>query len=239
MMTTTTTQTKAFQIKGGPVTLTTLHLQSNNLTEIAVQLAATIAQSPTFFANAPIVIDFNQLAEHADFNLDQLVQLLRQHSLIPIGIRSKDETMRAAAILLSLATFSNESPLKQQTDNQSKPASADSTDKSYQPTKVITQPIRSGQQIYAKDADLLVLSSVSPGSEILADGNIYVYGTLRGRALAGINGNKDARILCQALDAELISVAGHYQISENIKKPNAEGTIHIYLENEHLCISCL
>lgn len=80
---------------------------------------------------------------------------------------------------------------------------------------------------------------MSPGAEILADGHIYVYGALRGRALAGVNGNKDARILCQTLDAELISIAGYYQISENIKKPSAQGYVHIYLENDHLCIGTL
>lgn len=234
---TATTQNHAFQIKGGPVTLSTIHLQTENLNEIAVQLAATIAQSPTFFANAPIVIDFNQLAQHTAINLDQLVQLLRQYSLIPIGIRSKNESVRAAAILLGLATFTTDQPSSRQSADDKLETKL--TNKSYQPTKVITQPIRSGQQIYAKEADLLVLSSVSPGSEILADGNIYIYGTLRGRALAGINGNKEARILCQNLDAELISVAGHYQISENIRKPDEQGTIHIYLENEHLCICTL
>jgi len=228
-MNTTTVRSHAFQLKGGPVTLTTLILQTTDLAEITAQLLSTVAQSPTFFANAPVIIDLNQLAENAAVDLDKLNQLLREQGLIPVGIRCANESLRAAAILLGFAVFpSEQAASKQPASTAPLPA--------YQPTKTITQPIRSGQQIYAKDSDLLILASVSPGAEVLADGNIYVYGSLRGRALAGINGNKEARIFCQSLEAELISIAGFYQISENLKKPSAEGMVQIYLENEHLCI---
>jgi septum site-determining protein MinC len=234
----TTLRSHAFQLKGGPITLTTLLLQSSDLPEISTQLTATVAQSPTFFSNAPVVLDFNQLQVPNALDIGKLVQLLRQHGLIPIGIRSQHEELRASAILLGLAIFPSE-----QTAGKTAPSTKDVVTPlptpSYQATKVISQPIRSGQQIYAKDSDLLVLSTVSPGAEILADGNIYVYGALRGRALAGINGNKEAHILCQALEAELISIAGYYQISENIKKPSTGGTIHIYLNDGHLCIATL
>ena len=233
MSTITPSRNNAFQLKGGPVTLTTLHLQTNNLPEISLQLTATIAQSPTFFANAPVIIDLNQLANDATLDLAQLNQILRQHGLIPVGIRSNNEALRTAAMLVGLAIFPGEQTSPKQ------PITPAAKELTYQATKTITQPIRSGQQIYAKDSDLLILASVSPGAEVLADGNIYVYGTLRGRALAGINGNKEAHIFCQALEAELISIAGHYQISENLKKPESAGTIHIFLENEHLCIGTL
>ncbi|MDF2867457.1 MAG: minC [Gammaproteobacteria bacterium] len=237
MSTITTSRSHAFQLKGGPVTLTTLNLQTANLPEIILQLTATVAQSPTFFANAPVIIDSNQLSADMTLDLDQLNQALRKHGLIPVGIRSNNESLRTTANLIGLAIFpSEQASTKQSTTPQSAPTTKPLT---YQSTKTITQPIRSGQQIYAKDGDLLILSSVSPGAEVLADGNIYVYGTLRGRALAGINGNKEARIFCQALEAELISIAGHYQISENLKKPAAEGIIHIFLENDHLCIGAL
>ena len=85
------------------------------------------------------------------------------------------------------------------------------------PTKIITQPIRSGQQVYAPGGDLLILNSVSPGAELLADGHIHVMGALRGRALAGINGDPHAMIFCKSLEAELVSIAGQYQISEDLK----------------------
>ena len=94
-------------------------------------------------------------------------------------------------------------------------------------TKLITHPVRSGQQIYAAGGDLVVLSSVSPGAEVLADGNIHVYGTLRGRALAGVKGNRSARIFCQRLEAELISIAGHYKISEDLRNSHWQKALRL------------
>ena len=102
-------------------------------------------------------------------------------------------------------------------------------------SKVITQPVRSGQQVYAKDADLIVLSSVGTGAELLADGHIHVYGTLRGRALAGINGDKSARIFCSKLQAELVSVAGQYLMPQE-KCETYQGSKQILIEGEHLKI---
>jgi septum site-determining protein MinC len=102
--------------------------------------------------------------------------------------------------------------------------------------KIISQPIRSGQQIYAKEGDLIILASVSPGAEVLADGNIHIYGALKGRALAGVSGNKEARIFCQKLEAELVSIAGHYWVNEDLSPLPSGQTIQIYLENDRLHI---
>ena len=102
-------------------------------------------------------------------------------------------------------------------------------------SKVITQPVRSGQQIYAKNADLIVLASVSTGSELLADGNIHVYGALRGRALAGIQGDTSARIFCSSLNAELVSIAGQYLMPEENNK-KTQGAKQILMVDGHLKI---
>lgn len=84
------------------------------------------------------------------------------------------------------------------------------------PPKLVTRPVRSGQQVYAKDTDLVVLGQIGPGAELIADNNIHVYGPLRGRALCGVGGNTNARIFCQSLEAELVSVAGTYKVLEEI-----------------------
>jgi septum site-determining protein MinC len=102
---------------------------------------------------------------------------------------------------------------------------------------MIYQPVRSGQQIYAKNADLIILSSVSHGAEIIADGSIHVYGALHGRAIAGAQGDQAARIFCKKLDAELISIAGIYLLSDDFKKHQKEIPLQIYLENEKLLIA--
>jgi len=103
--------------------------------------------------------------------------------------------------------------------------------------KLITVPVRSGQQVVAKGSDLIVSSSVSRGAELLADGNIHVYGALRGRALAGISGYLEARIYCQSLEAELLSIAGYYRLSDAFDPVNKP--CQIYLVDEHIVIEPL
>lgn len=100
------------------------------------------------------------------------------------------------------------------------------------PTMLIKQPVRSGQQIYAKGSDLVIMSSVGAGAEVLADGHIHIYGSLRGRALAGVQGDSEARIFCNNLDAELISIAGQYKMSEDIPAEVKKGFVQVYLEDE-------
>lgn len=107
------------------------------------------------------------------------------------------------------------------------------------PTKIIYQPVRSGQQVYAKGGDLIVLAAVSPGAEILADGNIHVYGPLRGRALAGVQGDTKARIFCHSLEAELVSIAGQYKISEDLQKSGWKSSSQVYLVDDKLTITPL
>ncbi|NHO64573.1 septum site-determining protein MinC [Aestuariicella hydrocarbonica] len=107
------------------------------------------------------------------------------------------------------------------------------------PTKVITTPVRSGQQIYAAGGDLIVLAPVSAGAELLADGNIHVYGPLRGRALAGVNGNTEARVFCQSLEAELISIAGYFRVNEDLRDKHWKKSVQASLTDETLNIEPL
>ena len=118
----------------------------------------------------------------------------------------------------------------------SSPAQAPSVLK---PAKVVSRPVRSGQQIYAQGSDLVVTASVSEGAELLADGNIHVYGTLRGRALAGVKGNSNARVFCQSLDAELVSIAGQFIMHESVKGDCWKKPAQIFLEEETLRIAPL
>jgi septum site-determining protein MinC len=107
------------------------------------------------------------------------------------------------------------------------------------PTLVVDKPLRSGQQVYAK-GDLVVLDLVSYGAEVIAEGNIYIYAPLRGRALAGVHGNHDARIFCTCVEAELISIAGIYRTTENPLPPDVQGKpVQIRLEEEKLMIEPL
>ncbi|MCU0894623.1 MAG: septum site-determining protein MinC [Rhodospirillales bacterium] len=104
------------------------------------------------------------------------------------------------------------------------------------PSKVVIHPVRSGRQIYAQGGDLIVLASISPGAELIADGHIHVYGALRGRALAGIAGNPQARIFCRSLEAELVSVAGYWRVRDDIPEELIGKPVQIYLGNEQVVI---
>jgi septum site-determining protein MinC len=107
-------------------------------------------------------------------------------------------------------------------------------------SKIIDQPIRSGQQVYAPDGDLIVLAAVNAGAEIIADGNIHVYAPMRGRALAGVKGDNNARIFCHSMEAELVAIAGHYQVFEDkVPQPVYQRPVHVHLDDGRLIISPL
>jgi septum site-determining protein MinC len=92
-------------------------------------------------------------------------------------------------------------------------------------------PVRSGQQVYAENRDLTVLAAVGAGAEVIADGSIHIYGALRGRALAGAQGNEKARIFCREFHAELVAVAGHYKVLDEIPKELHGKPVQVWLDN--------
>ncbi|MDH5327151.1 MAG: septum site-determining protein MinC, partial [Gammaproteobacteria bacterium] len=107
-------------------------------------------------------------------------------------------------------------------------------------SKFIKQPIRSGQRVYAKGGDLVILGAVNHGAEVMADGNIHIYAPLRGRALAGLDGNSESRIFCHSMEAELVAVAGNYRVFEDkVPADLYKKSVQIYLEGEQLKIITL
>lgn len=225
----------AFQLKGSLFTLTVLHLLNTDTSIFAEQLTRLVKQTPKFFHYMPIVLDLQKLsAQTIDF--PNLVNCLREHNIIPVGVRGGTPEQHESATSMGLAILPNTKPESVEVNPQpTKQVAA----QPQQNAKLITQPVRSGQQIYARNSDLIILAPVSRGAELLADGNIHVYGPLRGRALAGVTGNQEARIFCQNLDAELVSIAGHYWVSEDLQKNSLKDNVHIYLENERLHVGTL
>lgn len=218
----------AVAFKGGMFTLTTLQILNPDLKAVSDELDAKIEQAPNFFLFAPIILDLSRIAK-AEETLDllSLCHVLKAKKLIPVGIRGANKTLKEKAQELDLALFPEEKShgnkknaektiTKPTTNEDTAPAPAVSPVATT--TRFITQPVRSGQQIYAQGGDLIVLASVSHGAELLADGHIHVYGALRGRALAGVQGFQEATIFCRSLEAELISIAGHYRLSEDLKE---------------------
>ncbi|HAI69299.1 MAG TPA: septum site-determining protein MinC [Gammaproteobacteria bacterium] len=231
----------ALEFKGNLLTLMVLHLLDHDNEKIAEQLADKISKAPGFFQNAPVIIDLHAVQdEQADdddksVDLSELVGLMRRYGLIPVAVRGGNPLQHETALSVNLGILTDTKPLRPKSSTEPEPAEVSAPSM----TKIITQPIRSGQQVVALQGDLIVLSTVSHGAEILAHRHIHVYGTLRGRALAGVNGDTDARIFCQHLDAELLSIAGQYQVNEDLPDALRNKSAQIYLAENALKIEPL
>ena len=252
---------QAVLLKGSLFTLTVVQLFTTQYEQISENLSDLANKLPNFFAHTPVVIDCQKLPTTGNLNFLELKEIFLKHQLIPVGVRGANADANQAAIAAGFAIMplskdnhdfevNKNTPLNDvettpQTKNTAsinnqkvKTHSPKTTPANYiSPTRIITQPVRSGQQVYAKNGDLVVLASVSHGAELLADGNIHVYGALRGRALAGIRGDKQAKIFCQQLEAELISIAGYYMVKENLIIPDGDSFIHIYLDDKQVQIT--
>lgn len=230
----------AFQLKGSMLAITVLELARNDLESLDRQLAAKVALAPNFFSNTPLVLALDKLpAGEGAIDLPGLMRICRHHGLRTLAIRANRIEDIAAAIAIDLPVLppsnARERPLEVEEKKPEKPP-----EPMIQPTRVITTPIRGGQQIYAQGCDLVVISSVSSGAELLADGNIHVYGPMRGRALAGIKGDRKARIFCQQLGAELLSIAGQYKVSEDLRRDPLWGApVQVSLSGDVLNITRL
>lgn len=229
--------------------LSVLWLQDANIKRVVRQLAAKIRQAPDFFRNMPVVIDLEVLAaQRVLLDFPALVQALREHGMVPVGVRNGSEDHNSAATLAGLALLwprrarqpsrpETAASNQEETPADSKNGAAKPSGSNAQSSVVVVHPVRSGQQVYARGSDLVVIAPVSVGSELIADGNIHVYGPLRGRALAGVTGDQTRRIFCQHLEAELVAIAGHYQVSEELAPELKGKPVQIRLDEGRLITS--
>lgn len=221
----------AFNLKGGSFTATILELLTVDPDHVAAQLQARMQDASAWLMQSPVILNLDKVAD-ADENTDwkRLIALCQSRQVSLVGIRAPEHLQvalkslglpllpglkrkGAEVELAATAPVSVPAPAAVATPAPAREVAATGG----APTRIITQPVRGGQQIYAA-GDLIVLSAVSAGAEVLADGNIHIYGPLRGRALAGVQGNAEARIFCQTLEAELISIAGRYRVAEDLRK---------------------
>lgn len=213
-----------FEIKSADLALVALLLKTANVEQIAQGLQTQFSDSPDFFDQDPLLIDLSGLSEAdagKDIDFSSLVRILREYGLMPLAIKGGSDAQRAAAFDAGLVDandarirrLSMETPVLQATETvatETAPAAP-----SFSGAVVLDRTLRSGQQFYAKGKDLVVLSMVNAGAEVIADGDIHIYSTLRGKAIAGARGKTDARIFAYAMEPELISIAGVYRTSEN------------------------
>ncbi|MCH2158706.1 MAG: septum site-determining protein MinC [Oleiphilaceae bacterium] len=236
----------SIKLKASLAPMTALELTSFEPKQFSEELAAKVAQAPSFFENLPVVIGLEKY-EEPSLDFERLIEICQAHQVKAIAVRGASASLqdvarnhglgilakqkeRNAAIDTDTPAASEPAPQEPKADEPAKVEIKTET----QISKIVHHPIRSGQQVYAADGDLIILASVSAGAEILADGNIHVYGTLRGRALAGVKGNTKARIFCQSMAAELVSVAGQYKISEDIPSSTIGKPCQVYLDEQTL-----
>ncbi|MBA4260669.1 MAG: septum site-determining protein MinC [Comamonadaceae bacterium] len=212
-----------FEIKSANLPLVALLLKSADLDRLSAEFAQRFGDVPDFFDHDPLLIDLHplQLAEPgAALDVVALAALLRGHRLNPLAVRGGSDEQMAQAIAAGLT------PAPDAAVQRAAPAAAPEPVAQPQPAPgalVIDKPLRSGQQVYARGRDLVVMAMVNPGAEVIADGHIHVYAPLRGKAMAGARGNGDARIFALAMDPELISIAGIYRTSETALPPQVRG----------------
>lgn len=224
----------SFEIKSAQLPLVSLILKTNDWkilqTEIARQFGPQ-GESPDFFDHDALVLDFSQLEPETPLqDLVPLLKVLRSCNLVPVAVRSASPEWMKTALALGLVEAAPEVHRVRPAPEASLPSAAGPEvvrevvrEVPGPTTMVIDKPLRSGQKVYARGADLVVLAIVNQGAEVVADGNIHVYAPLRGKAMAGARGNVNARIFSLCLEPELISIAGIYRTSEHLLPSDVQG----------------
>lgn len=219
-----------FEIKSAVLPLVAVLLKSADLAALAAELSQRWADTPDFFDGDPVVLDLSHLPPPADgtaappIDFAALMALLRQWRLEPVAVRGATAAQlqhaRAAGLVAATDARDLPPPPAPSVLSVAPVAPAPVAPSS---ALVIDRPLRSGQQVYARGRDLVVLAMVNAGAEVIADGSIHVYAPLRGKAMAGVRGDAEARIFTLGLEPELISIAGVYRTSETPWPDNVRG----------------
>lgn len=239
-------------LKGSMFPLTVMDLEDHDFSSLTDTLLARIAEAPDFFKDATIVADCSALEGTIDFTA--LKQAIQEAGMYLIGASGLDADQVQQARAMHLPQFRQigkkrpyqPSNTPKETADFQKKSSAETNnhqsthskdiqvnifDSEYKAPKIIDGNVRGGQRLYAEDRDMIIFGNVSHGAEVIADGNIHIYGTLRGRALAGAQGDTKAVLCVSKIEAQLVSIAGYYKVLEDVKEYAAQGTMKISLDN--------
>jgi septum site-determining protein MinC len=239
----------SIEFKGSSFTLSVLHLKTISLANIRADLTNKVAQAPDFFYLVPVVVSIEHLAGSIDYQA--IKSLVEEFNFIFVGFTGaieKEQRQVIRQLGFSFVNTAKASAADKSTivkDTAAKKSSASQAGSTTPATtchlytdKVHRGQIRSGQQLYAKEQNLVIIGSVSAGAEVIADGNIHIYGSLRGRAIAGAKGHHKAQIYCQNLEAELVSINGNYWLSESMEA-HWGSPVYIHLTDSELTSSKL
>ena len=252
MALTTAAQSRtSFDLKSASLPVVAVVLKTTDAAQFAADLAERVADAPGFFDNDPVLIDLAAVREaEAPIDFAAIVAELRSRSTLPVAVRGGSAAQMAAARAAGLAAAPDAPPARAEAPAAAVQEVVREVIREVEVvrevpvagpgTVVVDKPLRSGQQVYARGADLVVMAVVSFGAEVIADGNIHVYAPLRGRAIAGARGNTEARIFSTCLEPQLVSIAGIYRTTETELPADVRGKpAQVRLEGEKLIIEPL
>jgi septum site-determining protein MinC len=242
----------SFDLKSASLPVVAVVLKTVDMHAVAAELAQRMADDPDFFDNDPVLIDLAPVAQSQEsIDFTALVALLRSHRTLPVAVRGGNADQMEAAHALGLIAAPEAPPARPSTVAPAQPIEVvrevirevevvREVPIASPTTVVVDKPLRSGQQVYARGADLVVMAVVSFGAEVIADGNIHVYAPLRGRAIAGARGNSEARIFTTCMEPQLVSIAGIYRTAEVALPDDVMGKpAQVRLDGEKLLIEPL
>lgn len=239
---------QAGDLRMGQVGIANLRIRHFDIARLAAEMRERVDRAPKLFERAAVVLDFGGLATPpGEADARALIDALRDAGTLPCALAygsAATDTLARSLGMPVLAKFRAAFERDEDTETPKSPAPVASRQHDApaptpapaappprsEPGLVHAHPIRSGQQVFAAQRDLTVLSTVGAGAEVLADGSIHIYGALRGRALAGASGFTGARIFCREFHAELVAIAGHYKVLEDIPPGLRGKPVQVWLD---------
>ncbi|MCW0456035.1 septum site-determining protein MinC [Xanthomonas sacchari] len=241
---------QAGELKIGQVGIANLRVRTLDVARLSQEMRERVQRAPKLFGRAAVIIDFGGLAQTPDVATAQaLLDGLRDAGVLPVALAYGTREIEELSVALGLpllakfraqyerfdggAPATAPTPVSPPPPPPPPPAPAARP----QPGRMQKNAVRSGQQLYAENCDLTVMATVGAGAEVISDGSIHIYGTLRGRALAGAQGNTEARIFCRDFHAELVAIAGHYKVLDDIPKELRGKAVQVWLEQDQIMIA--
>ncbi len=245
----------AADVRFGQVGIANVRVRRGDPEALRAAIALRVREAPALFQRAPVVVDLSFVSPFPDAaTASALLDAVRAAGMLPVGLAYGDDATDALARRLGLPLIAKFRAAYERTGEQAAPpAPAGHARHAPAPAEARAKPaaappvralqhlgsVRTGQQVYAQGTDLIVVGTVANGAEVLADGNVHVYGALRGRAFAGALGDRAARIFCSEFRAEIVSIAGHYRVFEELPTDLAGHAVQVALENDKLQITAL
>jgi septum site-determining protein MinC len=224
-------RTQAIEIRFGQVGLVQLRLHTVDPGAILDELTGRTATAPHFFERTAVCLDLSALARHPEAReIRAVVEVIRRAGLLSVGLAHGGPCVEALSRELEVPVFTH----IRVSDRAVPVVQAAPSPEIAQPAQMQHQPVRSGQRVYARNRDLIVTTNVAAGAEVMADGCVHIYGSLRGRVMAGVHGETTARVFCQEFHSELVSIAGVFRVFETIPAEFAGAPVQAWLSGEDL-----